>query len=96
MKRITYSEELARSIQNWGEQDPRIHNAEMKRWRKVWGIRARLEYLRGELAAERVSYGELAELQSLAEYIPVGDTQLREAAGLCEAHNKLTCSECEV
>lgn len=36
MKRITYDETLARSIQNWGEQDPRIHNAEMKRWRKRW------------------------------------------------------------
>lgn len=36
MKRITYSETLARSIQNWGEQDPRIRDAEMKRWRKKW------------------------------------------------------------
>lgn len=35
-KTITYSEELARKIQNWGEQDPRINNAEMKRWRKKW------------------------------------------------------------
>lgn len=93
MKRITYSEELARSIQNWGEQDTRIHNAEMKRWRARWD---RLAYLRGEIETERISYGELAELQSLAAYIPVDDVILREAAGLCEAHNKLTCSQCEL
>jgi hypothetical protein len=36
MQNITYTEALARSIQNWGEQDPRIHNAEMRRWRKKW------------------------------------------------------------
>jgi hypothetical protein len=45
---------------------------------------ARLEYLRGELRAERISWGELAELQSLAEYIPAEDVELREAAGLPE------------
>jgi hypothetical protein len=46
--------------------------------------RARLEYLRGELRAERISYGELVELQGLAEHIPAGDVELREAAGLPE------------
>lgn len=44
----------------------------------------RLEYLRGELRAERISYGEISELQSLAEYIPADDVELREAAGLPE------------
>ena len=44
----------------------------------------RLEYLRGEISAERISYSELAELQSLAEHIEPGDTQLREWAGLPE------------
>lgn len=33
----------------------------------------RLEYLRGELRAERISYGELAELRELAPYIDSGD-----------------------
>lgn len=47
-------------------------------------IAARLEYLRGELRAERISYGELAELQSLAEHIPAGDVELLEAAGVPE------------
>lgn len=44
----------------------------------------RLEYLRGELRAERISYGELHELQSLAKYIPAGDVELLEAAGVPE------------
>ena len=44
----------------------------------------RLEYLRGELRAERISYGELFELQSLAKYIDSGDVELLEAAGVEE------------
>jgi hypothetical protein len=44
----------------------------------------RLEYLRGELRAERISYGELAELQSLASHIDSGDVELLEAAGVPE------------
>lgn len=47
-------------------------------------IKARLEELRTELRAECISYGELAELQSLAEYIDPGDTELLEAAGVRE------------
>lgn len=47
-------------------------------------IQERLEYLRGELRAERISYGELAELQGLAEYIAPGDVELLEAAGVPE------------
>jgi len=48
------------------------------------GQRAELEYLRGELDAERISTGELIELQGLAEYIAPGDVQLLEAAGVPE------------
>lgn len=48
-------------------------------------IEERLEYLRGELRAERISYGELAELQSLVEYIDKGDVELLEAAGVPES-----------
>lgn len=44
----------------------------------------RLEYLRGELRAERISWGELAELQSLAEHIDPDDVELLEAAGVPE------------
>ena len=47
--------------------------------------RRRLEYLRGELEAECISYGELSELQDLTPYIDAGDVQLLEAAGVPEA-----------
>ena len=46
----------------------------------------RLEYLRGEIEAERISYGGLAELRGLAEagFIDPGDTLLLEHAGVPE------------
>jgi len=47
-------------------------------------IYQRLEYLRGELRAERISQGELAELEWLAEYIDPSDVELLEAAGVPE------------
>lgn len=47
-------------------------------------IQQRLEYLRQEIEAERISYGEIAELQSLAEHIEPGDTLLLEWAGVPE------------
>jgi len=50
-------------------------------------INKRLEYLRQELEAERISYGELAELQSLADHIDKNDVQLLEAAGVPENLN---------
>lgn len=46
--------------------------------------RKRLEYLRGELRAERISMGEMHELQGLAEHIEPGDVELLEAAGVPE------------
>lgn len=46
--------------------------------------RIRLEYLRGEIEAECISYSELFELQSLAKYIEPGDVQLLEWAGVPE------------
>jgi hypothetical protein len=48
------------------------------------GIRHRLEYLRGEIRAERISYMELNELQGLAQYIEPGDVELLGAAGVPE------------
>ena len=49
----------------------------------------RLEYLRGELRAECISYGELSELQSLVEFIDPGDVELLEAAGVPEGEREL-------
>jgi hypothetical protein len=48
-------------------------------------IRQRLEYLRGELRAECISYGELLELQCLAPHIAPDDVELLEAAGIPES-----------
>lgn len=47
-------------------------------------VKNRLEYLREELRAERISYGEIFELQTLAPYIDKNDIELREAAGIPE------------
>ncbi len=47
-------------------------------------IKARLEYLRGCIRAENISYGELSELQDLAPYIESGDNELAEWAGIPE------------
>ena len=52
-------------------------------------ITRRLEYLRGELRAERISYSELAELESLAPYIDKDDVELLEAAGVPEFNTQI-------
>ncbi len=54
------------------------------RTKKMKNIKERLEYLRGELRNERISYGELAELQCLSEYIEKDDVELLEPAGIPE------------
>jgi hypothetical protein len=48
-------------------------------------IKQRLDYLRGEIEAERISTAEIAELQSLAQYAKEsGDVVLMEWAGIPE------------
>jgi hypothetical protein len=47
-------------------------------------IKARLEYLRGEILQECISWGELAELQGLAEHIDPSDVLLLAWAGVPE------------
>ena len=47
----------------------------------------RLEELRIELRAERISYGELIELQELIPFIDPNDVELLEAAGVPEFKN---------
>ena len=48
-------------------------------------IQERLEYLRGEIRAERISWSELHELQGLAEHIDPSDVELLEWAGVPES-----------
>ena len=47
-------------------------------------VKERLEYLRGEIQAERISYGEIAELQGLVDYIDPDDVDLLQWAGVPE------------
>lgn len=47
-------------------------------------VAERLEYLRSQIEAECISYGEIAELQSLAAHIEPGDVVLLEWAGVPE------------
>lgn len=47
-------------------------------------VRQHLEYLRREIKAERISYAEIAELQSLVAHIKPEDTELLEWAGVKE------------
>lgn len=46
--------------------------------------KARLEYLRGEIEKECLSFGEIVELQSLREYIEPSDVQLLAWADVAE------------
>lgn len=47
-------------------------------------IKQRLEYLRGEIIEQRISYFELVELQDLADYIQEDDVELLQWAGVEE------------
>lgn len=49
----------------------------------------RIEEIRTELRAERISYGELAELSGLVEYISPDDLEMLEAAGVPETAEEI-------
>jgi hypothetical protein len=53
----------------------------------------RLEYLRGEIRNESISYEELIELQSLAQYIEPNDVELLEPAGVPEFEDDVERNE---
>jgi len=57
---------------------------ECKECRKKTEIKARLEYLRGEIEAECISYGEISELQDYAGHIEQDDVLLLQWAGVPE------------
>lgn len=52
-------------------------------------VRDRLEYLRGEIETGSISYGEVEELKSLAQYIDKGDVLLLEWAGVKEFNDNI-------
>lgn len=65
-----------------GRKQPKWTAAEA--YPEIYGPKQRLEYLRRELRAERISTGELVELQSLVPHIEADDVELLEAAGVPE------------
>lgn len=68
-------------FERWSDEqeDASVSNAEAP-----VDIAGRLEYLRGEIRAERISYGEILELQGLARYVDRSDVELLEWAGVPE------------
>lgn len=63
--------------------------------RNMTKTQERLNYLRKQIENECISYGELAELQGLAEHIPQDDVVLREWAGVCENCGYTNCPTLE-
>lgn len=59
--------------------------------RKATGkaIQEHLEYLRGEILAERISYNEIWELQELKSFINPDDVLMLEWAGVPEFESKV-------
>lgn len=59
-------------------------------------IKDHLEYLRQELRLERISYGELIELESLSAHIDKDDVELLEAANVSESEYKKEQAEIQL
>jgi hypothetical protein len=75
----------ANAVRPWqGDEARTIEEWRSMSYGKVHRMTAteRLEYLRGEIRAERISWGEINELQGLADHIPAGDVELLEWAGV--------------
>ena len=63
----------------------KTYTKEERERQAIQAMQERLDYLRDQLlVGENISYAELAELQSLTQYIDRGDVQLLEAAGVLE------------
>ena len=60
-----------------------LYNVEKEALKALKAIK-RLEEIRKAIKNENISYGEIAELQSLVKYIGPGDVQLLEWAGVKE------------
>ena len=72
----------------FSEMEARLRRAEELR------IKRRLSYLKEQIKKECISYGETAELQSLAEHIDKGDVELLECAGVKEFGEDRFCVKC--
>ena len=82
--------EMKKTYENIYEMLKRIVEANGKKMKHGGSVKVpikvkkRLEAIRKSIQNENVSYGELAELQSLSQYIDPSDVELREAAGMPE------------
>ena len=65
----------------------------MENERKLLAIKSRLETLRQEIRLERISTGEIIELQGLAEHIDKGDVELLQWAGVPEFEDEVDLFE---
>ena len=82
--------EMKKTYENIYEMLKRIVEANGKKMKHGGSVKVpikvkkRLEAIRKSIQNENVSYGELAELQNLSQYIDPSDVELREAAGMPE------------
>jgi hypothetical protein len=80
-----FKQELDNTIKDLSDGGGPNQLAFYKRVRnKLKKIEARLEYLRTEIEAERISTDEILELQSLVPFIEKGDVLLLQWAGVEE------------
>ena len=81
-----FKKDLNRMIEDLKED--KVNPAQLAFYKRVRNkltkIEARLEQLRVEIEGERISMGEITELQSLAKFIDSNDVQLLEWAGVEE------------
>lgn len=81
-EKVRVSCPVERTSANYMEQDKAFNDALNAHYGET--VAARLEYLRSQINAERISTGELIELQGMADQIDPGDVQLLEWAGVPE------------
>jgi hypothetical protein len=83
---VAKEENETRTLFHQRQTNSKKEQEEKKRMHKMgaWFAKPRLEYLREQIEKECISYGEIAELKSLAEYIEAGDVVLLEWAGIIE------------
>lgn len=74
---------VERTDENYQEQDKAFNDA-LNAHYEPQTPKERLEYLRSQINAERISTAELIELQGMVEHIDSGDVQLLEWAGVPE------------
>jgi hypothetical protein len=81
VEKLDESEELTKSIEMLNEE---LSTLVVEKKVSEKDAKKKLEQIRKSLRKEDLSYGEIAELEGLAEFIEDDDIELRQAAGLPE------------